>query len=146
MPDSDKEIFCYFFEKGELQINPDGQVFPCCFIANSMYIAKTFDYPKPGTLKRRGELDDIQFQLEEAESIAEWVPQRDWIYSEYIENENDLCLDNKSINEIVNHEWFKKIEKAREKWETAPIICQEHCTVGCNRSGHMSRKKMSGRE
>tara|TARA_B100001287_G_C22307602_1_gene355689 strand:+ start:71 stop:508 length:438 start_codon:yes stop_codon:yes gene_type:complete len=145
MSDSDKEIFCYFYEKGELQINPDGQVFPCCFIANSMFVSKTFDYPKPGTLKRRGKPDDIKFQLEEPESIAEWVPRRDWIYSEYIENENDLCLDNKSINEIINHEWFKKIQKAREKWETAPIICQEHCTVGRNGSGHMSRKK-TGRE
>ena len=34
---------------------------------------------------------------------------------EWIENGDDLCLDNHSIDEIVNHEWFKKIEKAREK-------------------------------
>lgn len=138
---TDKKIYCYWYERGELQINPDGQVFPCCFIANSMFVSKTFGYPKPGTLKRRGDLDDIKFQLEEPESVAEWVPDRDWVYSEYIENEKDLCLDNVPVDKIVNHEWYKKLEKAREKWETAPLICKEHCTVGGGRSGHSSRKK-----
>ena len=141
---SDKKIYCYWYERGELQINPDGQVFPCCFIANSMFVSKTFGYPKPGTLERRADPDDILFQLEEAESVAEWVPDRDWVYSEYIENEKDLCLDNASVDEIVNHQWYKKLEKSREQWETAPIICKEHCTVrndGTANSGHITRNK-----
>ena len=61
MSDSDKEIFCYFYEKGELQINPDGQVFPCCFIANSMFVSKTFDYPKPLLIRPRNTCSGLHF-------------------------------------------------------------------------------------
>ena len=138
---SDKRIYCYWYERGEVQINPDGQVFPCCFIANSMYLAKTFGYPKRGTLERRKDPDNILFQLEEPEAVAESLLERDWCHTEYVENEHELCLDNHSINEIVNHKWFKKMEKAREKWETAPHICRDHCTVHSGASGHISREK-----
>jgi len=138
---SDKKVYCYWYERGELQINPDGQVFPCCFIANSMYLAKTFGYPKRGDLKRRTDPDRVMFELEEPEGVAESLLEGDWCHTEYVESEHEMCLDNYSINEIVNHKWFKKMEKARKKWETAPEICRRNCTVNCNGSGHMSRKK-----
>lgn len=138
---SDKKIYCYWYERGELQINPDGQVFPCCFIANTMYLAKTFGYPEKGTLERRKDSDRVMFELEEPEALAQHILEGDWCNREYIENESEMCLDNYSINKIINHKWFKKMEKAREKWETAPQICQRMCTVSSNASGHMSRKK-----
>ena len=137
---SEKQIRCFWWENGELQINPDGQVFPCCFIANPLYLTKVFGYPEKGSLDRRVDSDNVLFQLENAEAIAEEAPYGYNLYRTYIEHEDELNLNNKSMREIINHKWFKDLEKAREKWETAPRLCQTHCTIKDGSSGGWVRE------
>ena len=125
-----KKIRCSFFEKNEVNINPDGQIYPCCFFANTLYIAKQFGYPNAGDIPLRNtEPTSIQNGLQNSESIAIGVVDRNPIYKEYVENEADYNLDNKSITEILNSDWYNDLEKARKTWETAPAICKNWCTV-----------------
>lgn len=135
-----KKIHCYWWENGELQINPDGQVFPCCFLANPLYLTKVFGYPERDSLDRRIDSDNVLFQLENAESLAENVHNGYDINKSYIKYADELNLDNKSMSEIINHKWFKDLEKAREKWETAPQPCRTHCTIGDGSSGGWVRE------
>ena len=125
-----KKIRCSFFEKNELNINPDGQVYPCCFFANTLFLAKQFGYPKKGDIDLR-EIDSnhIQNGLQNSEAIAVGVIDNNPIYKEYVENEADYNLDNKSITEIVNSEWYTKLEESRKTWDTAPQVCKNWCTI-----------------
>ena len=124
-----KCISCYWFEKSEVQINPDGQVFPCCFIANTTYLSKSHGYPERGSLEPREDPEGVLYQLEHHEGIAMNIPTKERINIDYIKYEDELNLKNNSIHDILNHKWFKDIEKDRESWDTAPMICKDHCTV-----------------
>ena len=125
-----KKIRCSFFEKNEVNINPDGQVYPCCFFANTLYITKQFGYPSAGDIPLHNiDPTSIQNGLQNSESIAIGVIDSNPIYKEYVKNEADYNLDNKSIKEILDSDWFSDLEKARETWETAPQVCKNWCTV-----------------
>ena len=125
-----KEIRCSFFNNNEYNVNPDGQVYPCCFFANTIYVAKQFGYPKKGTIDPRNtDQESIQNGLQNSEAIATGVEDRNLMYKTYIENEDEYNLDNKSILQILNSDWYNELEELREDWNTAPHVCKKHCTV-----------------
>lgn len=124
-----KKIYCSFFEKNQVNINPDGQVHPCCFFANTLFVSKSFGYPKKGEIDLRDrDPNSIQNGLQNAEAIAENVPIGYDVYQSYIAQESDFNLENHTMEEILNHPWYKNLEKLREKYETAPGVCQNWCS------------------
>ncbi len=126
------KIKCSFFEKGEVNTNPDGQVHPCCFFANTLFLAKQFAYPKKGEIDLR-DMDhtSIQNGLQNSEIIAETLPNEPWstVFKEYIENEDLFNLENYSLEEILNSDWFNKLEESRKDWNTSPRVCRNWCSV-----------------
>lgn len=124
-------INCEWFRTNQVIINPDGQVYPCCYISNTLYLSKQYGYPKKGDLINIKNEDSLEYELQHSEGIAMGVPVKDWLYSEYIENEKEFNIDNKPLEEILNHEWFDKLKNS---WEDdndipIPIICKTWCTV-----------------
>lgn len=85
-------------------IDVDGQVLPCCFIANSLY--------------RRTHDSDIGFD-----------PNNE-IMQAYVKNLKDFNIFNHSLEVILSNEWFTKI--LPESWEdmdTAMPVCRNFCSI-----------------
>ena len=122
-----KRVRCQWYENNKIQINPDGQVFPCCFIGNTMYLSKSYGYPKRGTLEPKPDPLGVVYELEHHENAAQTIADREQINIEYVKHEDELNINNHSIREILQHEWFQNITEARKEWDTSPRICKEVC-------------------
>ena len=103
-------IKCKWAEGNRVIVNPDGQVFPCCYLANGMYQAKI-------------EENTYRINLEHVDI-------------EYKKSEDELNLKNKPIGAILNHEWFSKT--LPESWEDESKThrnCRMFCGVKENNDG-----------
>ena len=93
------KIVCQWRENNNrYMVNPDGQVFQCCFLK------KNFDKPYERDHFRKGS--------------HTWV-------DEYLDNKEKYNLENHSMKEIVDSELFSK--KLPDSWknpDTAPGPCQ----------------------
>lgn len=93
-------------------VNPDKQVFPCCYLANQGYKFKvTGKYNDAGMISRG--VDDVAHPLMQS----------------YYQNQEELNLENHSIEEILNHEWFTKT--LPESWDSDKP--HRLCLVMCSR-------------
>ena len=94
-------IICQWKKDNRYLVNPDGQVYQCCYFKESL------DLPKWQDLFQKG-----------------WHP---WV-DEYIDNKEKYNLDNSTIDEILNSDLFSK--KLPDTWkdpDTAPPPCQKYC-------------------
>ena len=98
------KIVCQWRENGNrYMVNPDGQVFQCCFLK------KNFD-----------RTDEEDYFVKGSHS---WV-------DEYLDNKEKYNLDNRTMKEIIDDDLFAK--KLPESWidiNTAPWPCQKYCKV-----------------
>ena len=98
------KIICQWRENNNrYMVNPDGQVFQCCFLK------KNFDKPYERDHFRKGS--------------HPWV-------DEYLDNKEKYNLDNRTMKEIIDDDLFAK--KLPESWvdiNTAPRPCQKYCKV-----------------
>ena len=85
------KIVCRWAQDNKFLVNPDGQVWPCCYLSNpgfKQYIT--------GMRTRKeiveAKVDDIVHPL----------------LDEYFDNMDDLNINNKTIEEILSHDWFTK--------------------------------------
>lgn len=104
------KIVCKWAKVSKFLVNPDGQVWPCCYLANpgyKQYITGMRDRPE---VVARG-VDDIVHP----------------IINEYFEHKDELNVTNKPIEEILSHEWFTKT--LPESWESDRPHRQ--CVVMC---------------
>lgn len=94
-------------------VNPDKQVWPCCYLANQGY-----------KFKVTGKYNDPDIIAKGSGDITHPVMQS------YYENDKELNLSNNSLEEILNHEWFTKT--LPESWEGD----EPHrlCVVMCSRN------------
>ena len=100
-------------------INPDGQVFPCCYLANKTYKADQHGAAFP-TMEEKSEEWGNWF----------WKEKSDAIMRKYIEHKDDLNVFNKPMEEIVNHPWFTEwLPESWEDEETRNEICVTFCEV-----------------
>ena len=106
------KIVCEWAEKNKFLVNPDGQVWPCCYLANPAF-------------KRRVTREDIQTKLTEDEWVI--LKKDDHpLMDKYIDNMDDLNINNKNIEEILTHEWFTKT--LPNSWLSNP---HRQCKITC---------------
>jgi len=112
-------IECSWQNEGKILINPDGQVFPCCYLANKTYKADQHGAAF-ATMEEKSEEWGNWF----------WKEKSDAIMRKYIEHKDDLNVFNKPMEEIVNHPWFTEwLPESWEEEETRNEICVTFCEV-----------------
>jgi hypothetical protein len=98
-------VRCSWQEEGRILVNPDGQVWPCCYFCNKAYYA------------------------EQTGKIDEWFSRYpDRIFHKYFAHKEELNLKNRTMEEILSHEWFTK--DLPESWieeDTRAEQCQTFC-------------------
>lgn len=123
--DSGCNIKCQWMESGRLIVNPDGQVIPCCFFANSIFVSKMFNYPSSYNPKEHkfGLKDELtKYRLTAAETT------NDNILKSYIDHAEDLNAYNHSIEEILNHSWFQNLYSSWTDVNRVSPLCVKHCS------------------
>lgn len=126
-PSSNKcNITCEWASTNRVITNPDGQVIPCCFFANIIYIAKMFDYPTEYE-EAKPEEYDLEYQVGHIPLIAA-AGRLDKILNDYIENKDELNLFNHDMETILNHDWFKRLEESWDDPDKVSGICMKHCS------------------
>jgi hypothetical protein len=104
-----KKIRCEWADKKRFVINPDGQVWPCCYFANLDYYVKNEENIPGGHEKQ----------------IAHSL------YKDYDENREEYNAFNCPAHKILQKEWFTKI--LPESWELDEddrhFLCIKHCEI-----------------
>ena len=99
------EIRCrWAMPRNEVVVNPDGQVMPCCFHANSHYYNRFV--PDKGK-----ELAQHPLYMEE--------------YNQNLEKYNVLHTP---LDEIINSEWYRKMLPNSMKGNNPAPQCEKHCS------------------
>ena len=95
------KIVCQWRENNNrYMVNPDGQVFQCCFLKINF--------------------DDEDYFVKGKHA---WV-------DEYLDNKEKYNLKNKTMKEIIDDDLFaKKLPKTWVNIDTAPRPCQKYCKV-----------------
>jgi len=119
-------IKCSWQEMGRILINPDGQVYPCCYLCN-----KAFKTEILGVFGPNNQVEDLSQKGENwywktnPESEA---GSGDTVMIEYKKHYDELNLKKKSMKDILNHKWFTEIlPKSWEKEETRSDQCRQFC-------------------
>ena len=98
------KIVCQWRENGNrYMVNPDGQVFQCCYLKRNLHKTDERDRFRKGS--------------------HPWV-------DEYLDNKEKYNLKNRTMKEIVDDDLFaKKLPKTWVNIDTAPRPCQKYCKV-----------------
>jgi len=143
--DNKLNIKCEWMETKRLLINPDGQVLPCCYLANVVYMYDTMnkiDEPKDDSkylldadesvdtrVKRRNEFQNkISDQIGDKERIIKETKQ-DNVLMNYYQNKDKYNIHKTPLEEIINSEWF--IKTLPQSWDNPDVAvrqCKKHCT------------------
>lgn len=105
-------IVCRWMEEKKLVVNPDRQVWPCCYLANQGYKFKT-----------TGQYNDENILARSNEDVSHPVMQ------EYYRNEDQLNLSKNPLNKVLEHDWFTKT--LPESWDTDNP--HRLCMIMCSR-------------
>ena len=96
------KIVCKWKSDDRYMVNPDGQVYRCCFLKEN--------YDRPS---------DDYFSTD----THPWVV-------DYRENKELYNLDNYTIDEILNSELFSvRLPNTLKDPKKAPLPCQRHCII-----------------
>jgi len=104
------EVKCEWREgKKTIVINPDGQVWPCCYMCNTGN-----DYKGHPNRQDRHENN---------------------VYMEYHGYKDELNIFKNSLDKIMRHKWFTQtLPKSWEKEETSTKACKEWCSNLINKT------------
>jgi hypothetical protein len=92
-------IKCKWLENNRILVNPDGQVLPCCYLANINWVQKQKGITKEGD-----------------------------VMQDYNDNKEKYNIHNNDMKDIINGEWFSKTLPDSWKDETKTIIqCKKWC-------------------
>ncbi len=105
-------IKCSWASQNKFAINPDGQVFPCCYLATLVFIDKIF-------------LDIDRYD----EVIPKHQQEhKHYVIQEYLKSKSNLNIHYNSIDTILNSEWFTKIlPESLLSYDTANGKCIHFC-------------------
>lgn len=120
-------IHCEWMSTKRIISNPDGQVIPCCFFANSLQVSKWFDYPSDYDEQDYFDREQEYKLVDYAKSAAraKFEP----ILQSYLDNKDDLNIFNKSLEEIVSHPWFNELYESWDDSDKVSGICIKNCQV-----------------
>ena len=94
------KIVCKWKKDDKALVNPDGQVWPCCYLCNNQYNTTKTDVYDHQVLK------------------------------DYVINKDKYNLKNDTLKNILKSKWFTKdLPKSWENPNTAPDECQINCKV-----------------
>lgn len=120
------QIKCEWMAKNSALVNIDGQVYPCCYLADSFTLLNIFgrnikdDFP-----------DEINYGgANWSKSKQKDLDKKIHLVEEYFKYKDELNLKNNSLENILNHEWFTKT--LPESWKNDDLIhkkCKKHCNI-----------------
>lgn len=119
-------IRCEWMETQRLLINPDGQTFPCCFLANVMYTAEKMGRPDKWDPKAEYGIED---QIGDIERVS-YITATEKVLNEYYERKDEYNIFKTPLEDIINSEWFTKT--LPESWDDpnrAIRQCKKYCTM-----------------
>lgn len=103
MTDKKPIVTCKWLEEGKVLVNPDGQVVPCCYMANPLLLHLT---------------DETQARM--------W--QNNPVLKKYVDNKNEFNLNTKTLQEVLTSDWFNKdLPASWEDYTILPSMCQTFC-------------------
>lgn len=128
-------IDCEWMRSKRIIVNPDGQVIPCCYLANTLYLGQNYKLPQkviddgyyyedPMNYK----YDEIEDQIGHVERIAASLHKKD-IMLEYLADKEKYNLMHTPLDEILSSEWFTKT--LPESWEDPTKLlwaCKNFCS------------------
>ena len=106
-------VVCRWMEMNKFLINPDKQVYPCCYLANQGY-----------KFKVNGWYEDSNIITKDQSDVTHPI------MLDYHKNKDQLNLENNSIEEVLNHEWYQKT--LPESWDSDNP--HRLCVLMCSRS------------
>ena len=108
------KINCRWEDKKRLLVNPDGQAFPCCYLANLYYQSMIFI--------GEGNYDKL-FEGHKAQMAHP-------VLSSYADSADNYNVFKNDMESILNGKWFKQtLPKSWESEETTHIQCSRMCSV-----------------
>tara|TARA_Y100001963_G_scaffold157862_1_gene255417 strand:- start:3808 stop:4299 length:492 start_codon:yes stop_codon:yes gene_type:complete len=140
MPVKDKNkcgIKCSWMESNRLIINPDGQVIPCCYFANLIFVAEQFGNPTSYTLQKPFPMEyalvdfpKVAFQASGDRSNKGYKPgPHHPMVKDYIKNKEELNIFKNPLKVILNNSWFKRLYESWDDREKVDPICVKMCSV-----------------
>jgi hypothetical protein len=123
--DNKMNIDCEWMRSERVLINPDGQVLPCCFLANVMYMSEQNGRPDNWTPKEEYGVED---QIGDIDRVA-YITTTEKVLNEYYVNKDEYNIFKTPLEEIVASEWFTKT--LPESWDDPEKTirqCKKHCT------------------
>lgn len=116
-------VECEWMKTKRLLVNPDGQVLPCCFFANVIYM-----YDKLGTTEKIAEKrNQISDQIGDKTRITNDTATTD-VLMNYYNNREKYNIHHTSLEEIINSDWFTKT--LPESWNDPNLLvrqCKKYC-------------------
>ncbi len=119
-------IHCSWLVDKKIVINPDGQVWPCCYLANSGYMYTSLDKPKFYSIKEEVGIEEQLVNIEEAAVNTGYQT----LFIEYYEKNDQHNIFNSPIDIILKSEWFSKT--LPESW-TNPERILHQCKIFCSK-------------
>lgn len=119
------KIKCQWMNDQRILVNPDGQVLPCCYLANVMYLYDLKDDPKEYIKKSDVPASD---ELVNSDLVAYETGQQP-VLREYHNNRKKHNIFETELSEIVESEWFTKT--LPESWEDENRLipqCKKYCS------------------
>ena len=121
-------VVCEWMATKRIIVGPDGQVVPCCFFQNPIFVAKQFGYPTTYVEPRDEngnypkEYQMVNYPLVATEAMA------DSLIRSYIAQEDELNAFNYPIDEIMTHQWFTDLYESWDDSDKVSHICLKHCS------------------
>ena len=107
------DIECQWMRVNRILINPDGQVLPCCYLANLIY--------------------ERDMQNTDKYKIVGWdwdhyVKEKAPVWGAYYKNKKQYNVNHTPLEEILNNEWFTKtLPESWDSEDTALPECKRFC-------------------
>ncbi len=109
-----KRVRCIWASKKRFLVNPDGQFWPCCYLANIAYQSKVYE--------ENGNFESL-FEGHKAQSKHPLI-------TSYNEVANEMNVFKSDIEDILSSEWLNKtLPESWESDDTIHIQCKRFCEV-----------------
>ncbi len=132
LPKNKCNVTCEWMRDNRLLINPDGQVIPCCYLANVLLMVEKLAPPE-----EQPKDDAINVQNGPKFKISEqfW---NEPVLREYVENKDDFNVFKRPLEDILKSDWFTKT--LPESWDDSDRLVLQ-CANKCSTTKHRNYPK-----
>ena len=111
------KIVCKWKQLNKYLVNPDGQVLPCCYVANKNYFDNSTNYNE-----KNYNVSGRRYNNREDARIS-------YIMNRYDKYSKELNIFENSIEDIMKHKWWKELEESCESNSRIYERCRKFCNV-----------------